>query len=50
MFCKNCGSQLIDGALFCANCGAKITFDDAVPSSDASGSSSSDPSEATNAS
>ncbi|SCW83840.1 zinc-ribbon domain-containing protein [Lachnospiraceae bacterium C10] len=37
MFCKNCGSQLIDGALFCANCGAKITFDDAVPSSDASG-------------
>ncbi|SDX05052.1 zinc-ribbon domain-containing protein [Lachnospiraceae bacterium KHCPX20] len=50
MFCKNCGSQLIDGALFCANCGAKITFDEAVPSSDDSGSSSSDPSEATNAS
>lgn len=24
MFCKNCGSELKDGAKFCANCGANI--------------------------
>ena len=24
MFCKNCGTQLIDGAAFCGNCGTKV--------------------------
>lgn len=24
MFCRNCGSQLVDGAAFCGNCGAKV--------------------------
>lgn len=26
MFCKNCGTQLKDGAIFCTNCGTKITM------------------------
>ena len=24
MFCKNCGEQITDGALFCTNCGASV--------------------------
>ena len=24
MFCKNCGTQLVDGAAFCGNCGTKV--------------------------
>lgn len=24
MFCKNCGTQLVDGAVFCGNCGTKV--------------------------
>lgn len=24
MFCRNCGSQLADGAAFCGNCGTKV--------------------------
>ena len=25
MYCKNCGSELTDGAEFCSNCGTKVT-------------------------
>jgi len=28
MFCKNCGNQIEDGALFCSQCGTKIDFVD----------------------
>lgn len=25
MFCKQCGTQMNDGAIFCTNCGTKVT-------------------------
>ena len=27
MFCKQCGNEIKEGAVFCTNCGAKQTVD-----------------------
>lgn len=30
MFCQNCGSELVDGAVFCTNCGTKAPYAEAT--------------------